>query len=89
MQKTSKLVDFSVLPDAANQQIKFLNDMHAKKDEQEIAYLMASSVAAIAFMMLETNTKVKVKQLFDSIVNEAHDMREKRKLILTKGKLHG
>lgn len=61
--------------DRVNKQIAYLNEMMKRMRPADSAEFMASSVAAIAYMILETNDDETVKRIFSMLVDEAYSQR--------------
>lgn len=65
------LVDFIPNPKATDYLIRKLNDEVLNKGEQEFATIIATHIAAFAYIMHSNNTTATVKHLFSEIVEEA------------------
>ena len=69
--QSARLVSYDPDPKRTSQQIGLLMQLQEGNSPEKIAQFMASSIAAVAYVMLETNTPMKVKELFASIADEA------------------
>lgn len=77
-------VDFMPVGELAQRYIVSLNNQSAHMTPQEFASMLASSIAASAFMMLSTNKPEDIKALFSACVDDAHKQFEARKLAMAK-----
>lgn len=76
------MVDYEVAPALANLYIANLTRQSGESEPQEFARILATSVAACAFMMLSANDKETVKQIFGTLVDDASKHFEHRKKLL-------
>lgn len=63
--------------DIVNAQIRYLDEALTKLHPSIAAAFLASSVAAIAYIILETNDAKAVKQIFGALVDEAYSQRQR------------
>lgn len=77
--QTARLVSYDPDPKRTSEQIGLLMQLQERNAPEKVAQFMASSIAAVAYVMLESNTELKVQELFASIVIEARKQRAANK----------
>jgi len=84
MKTTKQLVDFNAAPVLTNRIIINLNDSVERLTPQEFATMIASNVAAMAFVMHSSNDTENIKRLFSIMVDDAGKQFEARKKEMAK-----
>lgn len=83
--KEARLVDFRPRGHIVNSQIKYLNEQVLKCSPQEHSDLLASTIAACAFVLMSSNSPAKVKELFNGVINDAAEQFKARQELLKNG----
>jgi len=79
-----KQVDYNPVPNIVNNYIKSLNDQAGMMPAEEMAGILASTIAAVAYIMSQSNDADTIKNLFNMLVDDAHKQFERRKAAIEK-----
>lgn len=83
--QTARLVSYDPDPRRTDEQIRLIMQLQENNTPEQVASFLASSIAAVAYVMLETNTPQKLTELFSSLIDEASKQRRARQKAFEEG----
>lgn len=79
-----KQVDYNPVGPIVNGYIQRLNEQAGVMPAEEMAGILASTIAAVAYVMSQSNDAETIKHLFNLLVDDAHKQFERRKILVEK-----
>lgn len=83
--QTAVMVSYDPDPKRTDAQIHMIMKLQEGNTPEQVGTFLASSIAAVAYVLLETNTPELVQSLFSSLIDEASEQRKARAREFAKG----